>query len=169
MDVISYTILYCQELEFPELCQTQTPPAILERVSAGETEQDPVGSSVKFMINLSIQNITLFFVVLLHLSLLRIKEYQEKGGWNQSEPCRPPSPPSTKAPPCRLLLVYRKAESQESRRKPLMIRKIGSQTQCLIHIPELFYRYCNCHQREKANCMMTRLQPRHKLLHLEQF
>ena len=61
MDVISYTILYCQELEFPELCHPQTPPAILKRVSAGETEQDPVGSSVKFTINLSIQNITPFF------------------------------------------------------------------------------------------------------------
>ena len=60
MEVIAYTILYCQELEFPALCQTQTPPAILKSVSAGETEQDPVGSSVKFMIYLSIQNITLF-------------------------------------------------------------------------------------------------------------
>ena len=31
----------------------------------------------------------------------------------------------------------------------LMIRTIESQTQCLMHIPELFYRYCNCHQRGK--------------------
>ena len=29
----------------------------------------------------------------------------------------------------------------------LMIRTIESQTQCLMHIPELFYRYSNCHQR----------------------
>ena len=40
----------------------------------------------------------------------------------------------------------------------LMIRKIESQTQCLMHIPELFYRYYNCNQRRKqAHCMMTRL------------
>ena len=36
----------------------------------------------------------------------------------------------------------------------------------LIHIPEVLCRYCNCYQREKSNCMMTRLQPWHKLLHL---
>ena len=28
-----------------------------------------------------------------------------------------------------------------------MIRTIQSETQCLMHIAELFYRYCNCHQR----------------------
>ena len=32
----------------------------------------------------------------------------------------------------------------------------------MVHIPELFYRYCNCQQREKANLMMTRLWPWHK-------
>lgn len=43
-----------------------------------------------------------------------------------------------------------------------------SQTQCLMHIAELFYSYDNC-QREKTNCMMTRLQPWPKLLHVEQY
>ena len=47
-------VKYCQELELSELCQTQTPPAILKAVSAGETEQDTAGSSVKFMNNLLI-------------------------------------------------------------------------------------------------------------------
>lgn len=40
----------------------------------------------------------------------------------------------------------------------LMIGTIESQTQSLMHILELFYRYYNCNwgrQREKANCMMT--------------
>ena len=41
---------------------------------------------------------------------------------------------------------------------------IGSQGKS--HISE-FYRYCNCLQREKANCLMTWLQPCHKMLHLE--
>ena len=48
-------------------------------------------------------------------------------------------------------------ESQKERLKQLMIRTIESPTQSLMHIPELFYRYYNCHQREKANCMITRL------------
>ena len=32
----------------------------------------------------------------------------------------------------------------------LMIRTVESQTQQLMPAPELFYRYFNCHQREKA-------------------
>ena len=35
----------------------------------------------------------------------------------------------------------------------------------LMHVPEVLCRYYNCHQRGKSNCMMTRLQPWHKLLH----
>ena len=42
------------EVQMEQLCQTQMPSAILKAVSAGETEQDPVGTSVKFMINLLI-------------------------------------------------------------------------------------------------------------------
>lgn len=50
-----------------------------------------------------------------------------------------------------------------SRLKQRMARTVLSQAQCLMHIPELFNRHCNCHQRDKANRMMTRLQPWHKL------
>ena len=86
------------------------------------------------------------------------------------EPCSallppPQPPPCTKAlcVPCLLfvekLKFPRPPESQKSRLKQLIIRIIESQTHCLMYIPELFYRYYNCHQREKNNCMMTSLQP----------
>ena len=44
--------------------------------------------------------------------------------------------------PSRTLHTNPKYKTQQ-----LMIRTIESQTQCLMHIPGLFYRYCNCQQR----------------------
>lgn len=49
-----FQILSCQELKFPKLCQTGTPPAILKAVSVGETKQDLIGSCVKFRTNIYI-------------------------------------------------------------------------------------------------------------------
>ena len=42
------------EVKMGSLCQTQTPPATFNSVSADETEQDHVGTSVKYTINLFI-------------------------------------------------------------------------------------------------------------------
>lgn len=36
-------------------------------------------------------------------------------------------------------------------------KAIKSQIQYLMHILEFFYRYCYCHYKEKANCMIARL------------
>ena len=58
-------------------------------------------------------------------------------------------------------------DSQGSRLQQI-IRTTGLQILCPMHIAKLSYRYCNRHQREKADCMMSRLQPHHKLFHLEQ-
>ena len=41
--------------------------------------------------------------------------------------------------------------------KQLMVGTVESQTQCLMCIPELFYKYCNCHQREKTKYLMSKL------------
>ena len=48
---------------------------------------------------------------------------------------------------CRKAEVSQASQSQNSRLEQLMIRTIESQAQCLMHIPVLFYRYYNCHQR----------------------
>ena len=37
--------------------------------------------------------------------------------------------------------------------------KLKDTDDSLMHIPEVLCRYCNCHEREISNCMMTRLQP----------
>ena len=55
---------------------TDSDATTLKAVSAGETEQDPMATSVKFMINLLI----LYSFSCPTLVLLKIKEYQRKGG-----------------------------------------------------------------------------------------
>ena len=48
--------------------------------------------------------------------------------------------------------------------KQIMVRTAASQTQGLMHIPELFYKYYNCPQRDKTKYLMSKLQPWYKLL-----
>ena len=64
------------EVKLEYLCQTQVPPATLKAVSAGETDQDPVGTSVKLMINLFIWTFIHFLVQ--YSSIFR--SIKEKGG-----------------------------------------------------------------------------------------
>ena len=58
-------------------------------------------------------------------------------------------------------------DSQRSRLQQV-IRTTELQSRCPMHIAKLAYKYRNRHQREKADCMMSSLQPRHKLFHPEQ-
>lgn len=81
--MISDTFLYFWELAFPEPCQTQDAISYFEAWSVDETEQGPLSSSVKCMINLSIQNFLLFHV--LHIFLLMIEKYQRKEGSTETE------------------------------------------------------------------------------------
>lgn len=73
----------------------------------------------------------------------------------RSRTLQAPAPASTKAPvspaSCppnsEKLNLLGLPGSQKSRLEQQVIKTVKSQ--CLMHIPELYYRYCDCHQKEK--------------------